>query len=176
MALSLRLAAEARADLEQPYRAGAQSSDFAHVFIQMWCQHGPQAAFGVDPEHLFFHDRTIEYAHFFEACAGQDDRSMHLKETRRAQNGGKAFLQFQNKRPAWAFAQGVEAFVLLRDEPGLKALEGTVTLCAVRKPGLQVFERRAEFAKPPLLFFAEDHCPPPSARRIAPDFLRNTVP
>ena len=30
--------------------------------------------------------------------------------------------------------------------------------------------RRAEFAKPPLLFFAEDHCPPPSARRIAPDF------
>ena len=49
---------------------------------------------------------------------------MHLKETRRAQNGGKAFLQFQNKRPAWAFAQGVEAFVLLRDEPGLKALEG----------------------------------------------------
>ena len=68
---------------------------------------------------------------------------MHLKETRRAQNGGKAFLQFQNKRPAWAFAQGVEAFVLLRDEPGLKALEGTVTLCAVRKPGLQVFGRRA---------------------------------
>lgn len=57
---------------------------------------------------------------------------MHLKETRRAQNGGKAFLQFQNKRPAWAFAQGIEAFVLLRDEPGLKALEGTVTLCAVR--------------------------------------------
>ena len=42
---------------------------------------------------------------------------MHLKETRRAQNGGKAFLQFQNKRPAWAFAQGVEAFVLLHDEP-----------------------------------------------------------
>ncbi len=80
---------------------------------------------------------------------------MHLKETRRAQNGGKAFLQFQNKRPAWAFAQGIEAFVLLRDEPGLKALEGTVTLCAVRKPGLQVFGRRAEFAKPPLLFFAE---------------------
>ena len=34
-----------------------------------------------------------------------------------AQNGGKAFLQFQNKRPAWAFAQGVEAFVLLHDEP-----------------------------------------------------------
>ena len=59
----------------------------------------------------------IKYAHFFEACAGQDDRSMHLKETRRAQNGGKAFLQFQNKRPAWAFAQGVEAFVLLRDDP-----------------------------------------------------------
>ncbi len=59
VALSLRLAAEARADLEQPYRAGAQSSDFAHVFIQMRCQHGPQAAFGVDPEHLFFHDRTI---------------------------------------------------------------------------------------------------------------------
>lgn len=61
---------------------------------------------------------------------------MHLKETRRAQNGGKAFLQFQNKRPAWAFAQGVEAFVLLRDEPGLKALEGTVTLCAVRQTRL----------------------------------------
>ena len=62
---------------------------------------------------------------------------MHLKETRRAQNGGKAFLQFQNKRPAWAFAQGVEAFVLLRDEPGLKALEGSRrTFCGTRFPDI----------------------------------------
>ena len=176
MALALRLAAKAGANLEKPQGAFREPAEIAHVFVKVRGEHGAQAVPGVQPEDLLFHDRALEDAHFFKADAAQDDGGVHLQEARPAQGGGKAFLKPEHKGAAFAVAQVGQTPLLGGGEPGFQPLVGAVALRLVREIGQQVPGGRADFAKPPLLFFAEFHWPPPSPRRTAPDFLRNTVP